>query len=417
MVFFEGQPVTGVVRLDLAEPKRCRSVTVRLTGMAHSGWTESHQERDREGRMHTRHRHVSQTHTLLDVQCLLWSPAPGAETVMPPGQYTMPFAFVLPRGLPASYTSPLGHVRYTLKATVDRPWRFDHKVYRCLSVLPVVDANAPNLNVEVRRADEKTVCCCCCASGPIVAEACVPSLAWCPGEVAPVRVRLTNRSGKALEGVSCQLVQRAVWYAEGHSRSEQQRLASVDWPQRVVDSADVTLAVRVPSCCPSITRMAAGVLDLGYVLRVVVRLPAGSFDMSLSLPFEVATIPHASQQWASAQAVIDYVSRATVPSGMQQPQQWLATLPQPPAYEDTYANAEPTAEQLGAQARYVYFPASTAPSAPPAPMAGTQQQGREDQPLMGGSVSQQASLPPPPPAFQSMCFAAQTAGVPVTDQK
>ena len=59
------------------------------------------------------------------------------------GRHEFPFTFTLPPNLPSSYESCYGEIRYTVKAVVDRPWKFNHESIRAFSVNAVL-----NLNME-----------------------------------------------------------------------------------------------------------------------------------------------------------------------------------------------------------------------------------------------------------------------------
>ena len=41
---------------------------------------------------------------------------------LPVGQHIYPFSFYLPDLIPSSYEGTYGHIRYVLKATIERPW-------------------------------------------------------------------------------------------------------------------------------------------------------------------------------------------------------------------------------------------------------------------------------------------------------
>ena len=43
-----------------------------------------------------------------------------------PGYHVYPFTFSLPRNIPSSFKTTHGNVTYTVKAVIDRPWKFDH---------------------------------------------------------------------------------------------------------------------------------------------------------------------------------------------------------------------------------------------------------------------------------------------------
>lgn len=73
--------------------------------------------------------------------------------MLAPGEYSFPFQFHIPgENLPTSVEGNFGHVRYWLKAFIDRPWRFDITTKAVFTVIEHVDINvAPALLVSVNR--------------------------------------------------------------------------------------------------------------------------------------------------------------------------------------------------------------------------------------------------------------------------
>ena len=71
--------------------------------------------------------------------------APGEE-------YTLPFEFHIPsENLPSSVEGNFGHVRYWIRALIDRPWRFDIITKAFFTVIEHVDINvAPRLLVSIK---------------------------------------------------------------------------------------------------------------------------------------------------------------------------------------------------------------------------------------------------------------------------
>lgn len=72
--------------------------------------------------------------------------------MLAPGEYSFPFQFHIPsENLPTSVEGNFGHVRYWLKAFIDRPWRFDITTRAVFTVIELVDINvAPGLLVSIR---------------------------------------------------------------------------------------------------------------------------------------------------------------------------------------------------------------------------------------------------------------------------
>lgn len=74
---------------------------------------------------------------------------PGAEIELPQGTHTYPFTCALPPQLPSSFEGEWGHVRYTIKITLDRPWKFDQDTKMAFTVISPVDLNQ-NPRIKVR---------------------------------------------------------------------------------------------------------------------------------------------------------------------------------------------------------------------------------------------------------------------------
>lgn len=57
------------------------------------------------------------------------------------GDHKFPFTFVLPPELPTSFEGQYGFVRYTIKVTIERSWKFDHEYKFPVTVLEHFDLN------------------------------------------------------------------------------------------------------------------------------------------------------------------------------------------------------------------------------------------------------------------------------------
>ena len=66
------------------------------------------------------------------------------------GEYNFPFSFQIPKqNLPTSFEGANGHVRYWLKAVVDRPPKFDSTTQVAFTMIEYVDINQPELLVGI----------------------------------------------------------------------------------------------------------------------------------------------------------------------------------------------------------------------------------------------------------------------------
>jgi hypothetical protein len=98
-----------------------------------------------------------------------------AETELPAGAHTYPFSCSLPPQLPCSFEGEFGYVRYTIKVTLDRPWKFDQDTKMAFTVISPVDLNQMEKAAEpFKLAMDKTFCCWCCASAPLSIVVSIP---------------------------------------------------------------------------------------------------------------------------------------------------------------------------------------------------------------------------------------------------
>lgn len=68
---------------------------------------------------------------------------------MTAGLHTFPFSYNLPHNIPSSFEHRIGKVRYSIKAILHRPWKFDHKISKQLTINTPFDLDTTNLHQNV----------------------------------------------------------------------------------------------------------------------------------------------------------------------------------------------------------------------------------------------------------------------------
>nr|CAD7575548.1 unnamed protein product [Timema californicum] len=130
------------------------------------------------------------------------------ETVLPMGDLSYPFSFTVPLNLPSSFETSKGYIRYTVKATLDRPWKFNQDVKEAISIMPLTDLNLiPQLREPAMKEKMKRYCCLCCASPTLSLIARIPFTGFAPGQDIMVSVNLENPTNVAINSVICTLNQ------------------------------------------------------------------------------------------------------------------------------------------------------------------------------------------------------------------
>lgn len=125
-VYYPGSQVSGYVILHLNQPMNMRGLRIEFDGKAMCHWTKEEGTGDEK-------RTVSYNgnETYFNLVSVLFGNLPnaGSHTFQhPDGRHTYQFNFSLPNPLPSSFEGEFGHIRYILKAQIDKPWRFDYKV-------------------------------------------------------------------------------------------------------------------------------------------------------------------------------------------------------------------------------------------------------------------------------------------------
>lgn len=120
-------------------------------GEAQTGWAiEESRTNDQTHETEKERIDLSGSEEYFKTQYYLIGGAGGGEHELPAGTKEFPFTCVLPPTLPSSFEGEFGHVRYTVKVVLDRPWKFDQETKAAFTVLSPVDLNAnPSLKVKI----------------------------------------------------------------------------------------------------------------------------------------------------------------------------------------------------------------------------------------------------------------------------
>ncbi|XP_056022792.1 arrestin domain-containing protein 3-like [Ostrea edulis] len=288
-IFWSGQTVSGRATVDLESEMKMREIRLAFEGKAYVHWSERH-----GSGKHRRTVHYRATEYYFNNVVIVFGKGLGGgdEQILHPGQHAFPFSFVLPPSLPSSFEGGIGHVRYTIKGTIDRPWRFDDHTVLAFTVLSALDLNQQPLATHGAEAtDSKNLCCLCCKSGPITGTIKVNRIGYVPGESLYFEASAQNMSNRVC-GMSAALEMITTFHATSKSRSVPQDINIIQHQDLKPGDSDVWGGERfiVPPLPPSYLA-GCNIIDIRYILKLVIDPSGPAFDLSVPVEIIIGTIP------------------------------------------------------------------------------------------------------------------------------
>lgn len=291
-VYCEGQVISGHVTVELAEAMEMRGVTLKVAGQAHVYFTER-EEGIRTNSSERRMISFTADEEYFKQYFRMFGSRDTSKTsVLRAGRHTFPFSYTLPVGLPATFEGDHGYIRYHCKAAIDRPWKFDTTCKVAFTVFPQVDLNVqPSVMTPVTEGAEKMLCCWCCQSGPVSASMSVCRTGYVPGEFIYVNADVENLANRAMNETRVSLNQVVTYTTPQRARTEITEVSSVSRGklESGACSSWEAVPIPIPQIPPSSTRK--GIIDIQYTLDFDVVPTGPSYNLNISVPVTVGTVP------------------------------------------------------------------------------------------------------------------------------
>ncbi|XP_045500867.1 arrestin domain-containing protein 17 [Colias croceus] len=270
--YYAGQTVNGRIEYVFDSPKKVRGIHVKFKGEAHTEWSESKQEEDSEGKTQSTDTLHTGNEEYFQISYYLLGSSTGNEIEIPAGKQVYNFTCALPPVLPSSFEGEHGFVRYTVKVTLDRPWKFDQETKMAFTVINALDLNLnPSYKEPIHFQMEKTFCCFCCASPPLSVDVRAPVTGYCPGQVIPLTIDIENKSNVQLHLVKIFLrkvvTYRATSPTTAVKKSKDIVLTIQEGPAPAGTTKHWNLNMEIPPIPPS-NLVNCSIIDLDYDLKV-----------------------------------------------------------------------------------------------------------------------------------------------------
>jgi hypothetical protein len=342
-VYSAGELVIGNVIVDLSDSMSMRGIRIKLLGRAKVHWSV------RKGKNDQTHYRAEEVY-VNETMCLFGSMGSDSNVRLEAGHHQYIFTVRLPDRLPSSFEGEHGYIRYTVEATIDKPWKFDHVTRTAFTVIGILDLNTEALEFRspFTASNETVVQCCCWTSGTVSATVMLNKRCFVPGETVFISAEIFNRSQTNVCKTRAALKQytefRGVsdsFFSSGNmkSRWESSVAADVNVDQEVTAGTTGSwhnVALVIPSIPPS-RLVGCNIINVNYVLKIYV--DAQYSELKLSTDLLIGTIPlrglffTASHPVTGGAITVQPTSSANQQATDEPPDYSSCDLP-PPSYEE-----------------------------------------------------------------------------------
>jgi len=287
--YFAGEILNGQVLINLNSEKTFKKIKVELEGYGNVHWKERKTRRDSDGNTEHYDEHYRSHENYVEMKTVVHN-----GPSLPAGIHYFPFSFMIPGNLPSSFETHIGQVRYYVKAQIVRDWKWDHRAKGHIMINGVLDLNQyPSALQEGNARDQKNLCCWPCKSGPISAVITSNRAGYVPGEFIGFSAEVENLSNRDMSSSFLNLVETVKYRACGRSKVERRIVAEIIRGSIAPGSSDYWegVTMRIPSVPPTHLAGSCSIMDVQYTLDFHVDPSGPSFDLVVSIPIIIGTIP------------------------------------------------------------------------------------------------------------------------------
>ncbi|XP_050089440.1 arrestin domain-containing protein 17-like [Anopheles aquasalis] len=298
--YYAGQTVNGKVTFTFDAPKKIRGIVIKFSGEAETKWSQTETKTDQQGKQYESTTNLTGQEEYFQIQYYLLGGKNAAEMELPRGTHSYPFTCALPPTLPSSFEGEWGFVRYTIKVTLDRPWKFDQDLKMAFTVISPVDLNLnPRVKDPFKLELEKTFCCFCCASGPLSVIVRIPVTGFVSGQTVPVTVECDNASNVGVEKIELHLRKLLAFHVHTPRRETKRKkevITSIQMgPVEAGNSQTWQQNIQIPPLPPS-NLVNCGIIDVDYDIKVVAHASGMHANLDGNIPIVLGTVPLESFQ-------------------------------------------------------------------------------------------------------------------------
>ncbi|XP_043580847.1 arrestin domain-containing protein 17-like [Bombus pyrosoma] len=306
--YMPGETVSGKIILDTIKEKQVRGLYVSTKGISYVHWTESDSLNDSKTRTYSNsEKYYHFKYYIFGTQDF------DSRHNLPHGHNQYPFSFRLPNNIPCSFEHTNGYIRYTVKAVIDRPWKFDHECKAAFTVVSNLDLNLHRekcfgINDGIRKSFKRL---CWCGQGSMDLQITVPSSGYVPGQTISTTLNYMNYSNELITKVSATLLRKLQFHATSKTLSSIQAIKKASHFGSFPRNEQITSEILVPPIAPSYLQYCK-IIDLDYELVVSIHVSRPCSKIKRTYPLLIGTIPLYYPSLPPPYNVVPYSSNSDV---------------------------------------------------------------------------------------------------------
>uniref|UniRef100_A0A182UL68 Arrestin_C domain-containing protein n=1 Tax=Anopheles melas TaxID=34690 RepID=A0A182UL68_9DIPT len=292
-VFRAGDTVSGTVEIQLDKPKKFRGIALRINGFAATSWSAKLTGADAKNVASKKKAQFNGREDYFGSITYFVGSDVGNPLEVLAGVYRYPFTCEIPPNAPSSKEGKYGHIRYVVKLSLERPWKYDHVFQVPFIVQSHADlALAPDRMLQPARA-EIVQTFYFGLTDPLIVTATTPRTGYAPGEVIEVTVHVNNQSSVDVRSITVKFQRVDTFLSQvpvvqqhlEHTVLEERTIGRVAGRNDAVFEENILIGSTVPSdeerCRIIMTR---------YEVEVMIRPVRSRKKLLLALPIVVGTV-------------------------------------------------------------------------------------------------------------------------------
>nr|XP_012215918.1 PREDICTED: arrestin domain-containing protein 2-like isoform X2 [Linepithema humile] len=209
---------------------------------------------------------------------------------IPVGLNKYSFHIKLPCNIPCSFEHVDGHIRYTIKAVIDRPWRFNHECKAAFTVITAYDLNMRHQQC-IGICDELSKnfsSLCCFDDGSMNVRIKIPTTGFVPGQWIETTLELKNITN--LKKISAKLMQSIDLHATTAKKRCYSTVALMENSEPFAKYDVIMSRLYIPPIPPSELEFCS-IIHLNYILQITFYVSGMHCNSTKKYPVLIGTIP------------------------------------------------------------------------------------------------------------------------------